>query len=69
MDRVRKAIEFVGEDVKIYTGKDVHVAVLDSGVARHPDLNGRIIAFRDFTGAKKGLSGAYYDDNGHGTHV
>ncbi len=48
-----------------YTGKGVYVGVLDSGVANHPDLKGRIAAFKDFTSGKRG----YYDDNGHGTHV
>lgn len=69
MDRVRKVIECEGKDVEMYTGKGIYVAVLDSGVARHPDLEGRIAAFRDFTGNRKRISGPYYDDNGHGTHV
>lgn len=53
-----------------YTGKNVYVAVLDSGIALHPDFRGRVAAFRDFTGTK-GLWSVYpcYDDNGHGTHV
>lgn len=48
-----------------YTGKGVYVGVLDSGVASHPDLRGRITAFKDFTSDKR----SFYDDNGHGTHV
>lgn len=66
MDRVRK---MVGADSVALTGRGVYVAVLDSGVARHPDLHGRIVAFRDFTHRSKGAQEAYYDDNGHGTHV
>ncbi len=66
MDRARKVIEYV--DKNIYTGKGIYVAVLDSGVSRHPDLNGRILAFRDFTEGKRNTR-AFYDDNGHGTHV
>ena len=31
----------------------------------HPDLQGRILAFRDFQNGKK----YPYDDSGHGTHV
>ncbi len=69
MDRARRAIECVGSDVETYTGKGVYVAVLDSGIVRHPDLNGRIVAFRDFTGNRKRIQNAVYDDNGHGTHV
>lgn len=41
------------------------VAVLDTGIGRHPDLAGRLLCFRDFTGNKNLM----YDDNGHGTHV
>lgn len=47
------------------TGKGVTVAVLDTGIYDHPDLAGRIIAFKDLTGQKADP----YDDNGHGTHV
>ncbi|MDW7650061.1 MAG: S8 family peptidase [Bacillota bacterium] len=48
-----------------YTGKGVTIAVLDTGVYDHPDLSGRIKAFRDFVKNKDNP----YDDNGHGTHV
>lgn len=47
------------------TGKGVVVAVLDTGIHDHPDLSGRVIAFKDFIKQKNEL----YDDNGHGTHV
>lgn len=48
-----------------FTGKGVNVAVLDTGISRHPDFDGRILMFRDFVRGKQRL----YDDNGHGTHV
>lgn len=48
-----------------YTGKDIVVAVLDTGIYNHPDLSGRIVAFKDLINGKT----APYDDNGHGTHV
>lgn len=50
---------------KKITGKYIGVAVLDTGVYNHPDLDNRIIAFKDFVNNKKNP----YDDNGHGTHV
>lgn len=51
-----------------YTGKNIGIAVLDTGVYPHPDLirpKNRIIAFKDFINGKEGS----YDDNGHGTFV
>ncbi|MDE6220020.1 MAG: S8 family serine peptidase, partial [Lachnospiraceae bacterium] len=65
MNRVRGMIGCDHREVAPYTGRGVYVAVLDSGVAAHPDLRGRVVAFQDFISNKK----MYYDDNGHGTHV
>lgn len=45
--------------------KGVTIAMLDTGVAFHPDFDNRIIAFRDFINKKQNM----YDDSGHGTHV
>lgn len=47
------------------TGEEVVVAVLDSGVVKHPDFDKRIIYFKDFVNGKL----FPYDDEGHGTHV
>ena len=46
------------------TGKGTTICVLDSGIAPHPDLKDRIIAFKDCVDGKT----EPYDDNGHGTH-
>ncbi|MDA7027843.1 S8 family peptidase [Bacillus sp. CLL-7-23] len=46
------------------TGKGVTVAVVDTGIYPHQDLEGRIRAFKDFVNQKT----EPYDDNGHGTH-
>ncbi|HKM33689.1 MAG TPA: S8 family peptidase [Lachnospiraceae bacterium] len=46
-------------------GKNITIAVLDTGVAKHPDIVDRILAFKDFTKGKEET----YDDSGHGTHV
>ncbi|MCL5676585.1 MAG: S8 family peptidase [Firmicutes bacterium] len=48
-----------------YTGKGVTIAIIDTGIYPHPDLNGRITAFQDFVHRRT----SPYDDNGHGTHV
>ncbi|HZK25001.1 MAG TPA: S8 family peptidase [Oscillospiraceae bacterium] len=47
------------------TGKDVTIAIIDTGVYNHADLAGRIVGFVDLVGSKQ----QPYDDNGHGTHV
>lgn len=48
------------------TGKNITVAVMDSGFASHPDIShDRIIAFRDFISGHN----TPYDDYSHGTHV
>ena len=52
------------------TGTGVGVAVLDSGVAAHPDLAGRVIASVDLTGSDWRVSlTPLGDPGGHGTHV
>lgn len=61
MDRVRKQI--FCNDMEEYI-VDFSVAVLDSGVGHHPDLE-NVVAFHDFVNDKNFL----YDDCGHGTHV
>ncbi len=68
MNRARTLIEYDDKMGMSYTGKGICVAVLDSGVQSHPDLRGRIVAFRDFTGNRRNKS-TFYDNNGHGTHV
>lgn len=47
-------------------GRGVKVGILDTGIdPNHPDLQGKIIAFKDFVGGKP----QPYDDHSHGTHV
>lgn len=64
MDRVRRRIGLDRIDNQIQRGR-ITIAVLDSGISRHPDLEGRCMAFKDFVNERT----AIYDDNGHGTHV
>ena len=47
------------------SGAGVTVAVMDTGIVRHPDFGNRIVGFKDFCNRRIEL----YDDNGHGTHV
>ncbi|HKM01647.1 MAG TPA: peptidase S8, partial [Sedimentibacter sp.] len=66
LDVARKTI---GADYSFnsnYTGKNVTVAIIDTGVAPHADLiypTNRIIGFKDFVNNQT----KFYDDNGHGT--
>lgn len=48
-----------------YLGTGICAAILDTGIALHPDLKDRVTGFRDFTGS----SIKCRDDSGHGTHV
>lgn len=51
-----------------FTGKDITVAVIDTGIFPHSDLiypENRIVAWYDLLNDRQ----APYDDNGHGTHV
>lgn len=66
MERVRRLINDRNHiDRNKWQGNGVGVAILDTGVAPHPDLAYRIKGFRDFVGKYPYT----YDDNGHGTHV
>jgi len=47
------------------TGKGIRIALLDSGVFEHIDLQNRIVYFKDYINQKE----FPYDDNGHGTHI
>lgn len=48
------------------TGKNITIAVMDSGLSYHPDIDlDRILAFRDFISYRA----QPYDDYSHGTHV
>ncbi|WP_312832593.1 S8 family peptidase [Sedimentibacter saalensis] len=50
-----------------YTGKNITVAIIDTGISPHADLvypTNRIVGFKDFVNKETRA----YDDNGHGTH-
>lgn len=67
MNKVKQQIHYRCDDTVRgnIKGQNVTVAVLDTGMAVHPDLKGRIAAFYDCVNHRYGL----YDDSGHGTHV
>lgn len=67
MDRVKKRIGYWCEDIlkKGVRGCGVGIAVLDTGMAAHPDLERRVAAFWDCVNHRQGM----YDNSGHGTHV
>ena len=58
-------IQAIGADVSPnkYDGKNIKIALIDTGVSSHEDLN--------IAGGKSFVenNALYYDDNGHGTHV
>lgn len=67
MDRVKKSVHYWCSDTinRIYMGKGITAAVMDTGLAPHPDFTGRVLAFKDCVNQKMKM----YDDSGHGTHV
>lgn len=67
MKRVKKIVHYWCDDItkKKYLGKGITVAVLDTGIAPHPDFRQKVLEFRDFVNGQEII----YDDNGHGTHV
>lgn len=66
MQRVRRQIELSDADDR-WNGAGVTVAILDTGIVRHPDFGNRIYAFRDFVNNHE--INKCYDESGHGTHV
>ncbi len=81
MNNVRRKLKIDGILREGIVGKDISIVIMDTGVASHPDLNKKIICFKDFVRAP--LEGSFgsvndsidnginkiYDDNGHGTHI
>ena len=65
MNRARRLIHAEEKEIFPYDGSGVTAAILDTGIAMHPDLAGRAIGFKDFVGGSR----LPYDDCGHGTHV
>ncbi len=65
MDRVKRLIRTDYAYKTGLSGKDVTIAVMDTGIVAHPDFDSRILCFKDFCRGKSEM----YDDNGHGTHV
>lgn len=66
MERVRRLINDKDHvERNRWQGQGIGVAILDTGISPHPDLNQRIRYFHDFVNKYPYA----YDDNGHGTHV
>ena len=66
MYRVRQQIGYDERFYSLDNPQALSVAVLDSGIAPHPDFGNRIVAFYDFNEARGNKP---YDYMGHGTHV
>lgn len=65
MEKVKKVVNAIHVYKKGYTGKGIRIALLDTGVALHKELENRIVYFKDYVNNRNNI----YDDNGHGTHI
>ena len=65
MMRAKKIVHYPCEGTRRWQGRGITVVVMDTGMALHPEFQGRAILFRDFINGRR----EFYDDNGHGTHV
>ena len=65
MLRVREQLGCSDELQRACGKNGVTIAMLDTGIAGHPDFENRLIAFADFVNGRRDP----YDDSGHGTHV
>lgn len=65
MNRVRKQVKCKDDIQRNIATEEIAVAILDTGIGRHPDFGKRILTFVDFVNGRQ----ASYDDSGHGTHV
>lgn len=67
MKKVKESIHYWCRDTSYrkYLGQGVGIAVLDTGISRHPDFDYRIAAFYDIVHKRHHP----YDDSDHGTHV
>ena len=65
MERAKKLVHAKEVYRKGYTGKGIRIALIDTGVFLHQEIEKNVIFFKDFTQNIK----TPYDDNGHGTHI
>ena len=65
MDRVKQIVNAQKIYRFGYSGKNVRIALLDTGVFLHKELAGKVAFFQDYVKGKNVI----YDDNGHGTHI
>ena len=65
MNHIRKLFKIDNLHRQNITGKNITVAILDTGAYPHKDFDNHIICFNDYISSKSNP----YDDNSHGTHI
>ena len=61
MWRVKEQINCSENIQKIYCGRNISVAILDTGIFLHPDFSGRVLAFKDFVAGKENQQSRYWN--------
>ena len=65
MERILESIHASYAYERGFYGRGIGVAVLDTGIFPHQDLQNKTIYFKDYIKGRR----MPYDDNGHGTHI
>lgn len=65
MKNIRKIVNAQNVYSQGINGRNIRIAILDTGIYPHEDIKKCVVCFRDYVKNENEM----YDDNGHGTHI